>query len=164
MKCSASIERRWARGMMLLGLLLMLMLSSIALMGAAEVWSTTRQHEQESELLFVGTQYQQAIRRYYYAAPSGKARMLPARLENLLSDDRFDVPVHHLRRLYPDPVTGSSDWGLVLVDDRIVGVHSPSDARPLKQTGFAPAQAGFEAKSSYKEWVFLFMPPRSARK
>lgn len=157
-------SRTAGRGVMLLGLLLMLMLGSIALLAAAEVWTTTRQREQESELLFVGEQYRQAIRRYYFAAAAGQGRTLPARLQDLLVDDRFEVPVHHLRRLYPDPITGRDEWGLVLVGDRIAGVHSLSDAVPLKQSGFAPAQAGFEARQAYKEWVFLFTPARNARK
>jgi type II secretory pathway pseudopilin PulG len=157
------VGRRHACGVMLLGLLLMLMLTSIAVMAAAEVWSTTRQRERETELLFAGDQYLQAIRHYYYAAPPGQGRMLPARLENLLNDDRFPVPVRHLRRLYPDPITGSSDWGLVLINDRVAGVHSLSDAVPLKQAGFAATHAGFEAKQSYQEWVFLFVPPRTLR-
>jgi type II secretory pathway pseudopilin PulG len=150
-------------GVMLLGLLLMLMLSSIALLGAVEVWSTARQREQERQLLFAGKQYRQAIRHYYFAAPQGKGRALPARLQDLLGDDRFDVPVRHLRRLYPDPISGSGEWGLVLAGDRIAGVHSLSEAVPLKQSGFPSAQAGFEARQSYKEWVFVFMPPRNAR-
>jgi type II secretory pathway pseudopilin PulG len=152
------------RGVMLLGLLLMLMLTAIGLMAAVEVWSTARQREQERELLFVGEQYRQAIRRYYYAMPPGKPRVLPATLESLLADDRFEVPVRHLRRLYPDPVTGSTEWGLVLVGDRIAGVHSQSTAAPLKHTGFAPSQVAFEDKASYQDWVFLFLPPRSARR
>jgi type II secretory pathway pseudopilin PulG len=149
---------------MLLGLLLLLMLASIGLMAAIEVWSTTRQREQESELLFVGEQYRQAIRHYFYTAPPGQARVLPARLEQLLTDDRAAVPVHHLRRLYPDPVTGSAEWGLVLVGSRIAGVHSLSENTPLKQTGFLAVQAAFEARSSYREWDFVFMPPRAARR
>jgi type II secretory pathway pseudopilin PulG len=149
---------------MLLGLLLMLMLMAIAVLAAAQVWSTVRQREQEQELLFVGEQYRQAIRRYYYAAPSANARAFPPRLENLLVDDRFAVPMHHLRRLYPDPITGSAEWGLIQVGDRITGVHSLSTGVPLKQTGFAPAQSAFENKQSYQDWTFQFLPPRAARR
>lgn len=148
---------------MLLGLLLMLMLGSIALTAAAEVWSVARQREQEHELLYVGEQYRQAIRRYYFAAPPGQPRVLPARLALLLEDDRYPVPVRHLRRLYPDPVTGG-DWDLMLIDERIAGVLSRSDTAPLKRTGFPSAQASFEDKGSYRDWVFAFTPPRLARK
>lgn len=156
--------RRSRRGVMLLGLLLMLMLGSIVLMAAAEVWGTTRQREQERELMFVGEQYRQAIRRYYFAAPPGQPRVLPSRLDLLLADDRYPVPVRHLRRLYPDPMTGDVEWGLVLSNDRVAGVHSQSEQVPIKQTGFAAAQAAFETKSSYRDWLFVFQPPRSVRR
>ena len=156
--------QRHERGLMLLGLLLMLMLSGIGLMAAVEVWSTTRQREQERELLFVGEQYQQAIRHYYFSAPPGKPRVLPARLEDLLGDDRYPVPVRHLRRLYLDPITGHSEWGVVRVDERIAGVHSLSEATPRKQAGFGPNQTALDAKPSYQDWVFQFLPPRTARK
>jgi len=151
-------------GVMLLALLLMLMLASIAVMAAADVWRTTRQREDERELLFVGEQYRQAIRRYYFAAPRGTARVLPAHLDELLTDTRYTVPMHHLRRLYPDPITGNTDWGLVMVGDRIAGVHSTSEAVPLKQVGFPAAEAVFEARHSYQEWVFLFSPPRAGHR
>ncbi len=151
------------RGVMLLGLLLMLMLAAIAAMSAAEVWATTRQREREQELLFVGDQYRRAIRHYYYASPRGQARLLPAKLEDLLDDNRFPQPVRHLRRLYLDPITGSTEWGLVMRGDRIAGVYSMSQAQPLKQAGFDGANAAFEAKASYRDWVFLFMPPRATR-
>jgi type II secretory pathway pseudopilin PulG len=154
---------RRAHGVMLLALLLMLMLGAIAAMAAAEGWATTRQREREQELLFVGSQYQQAIRHYYLASPRGRPRVLPAKLEDLLDDDRFPQPVQHLRRLYPDPITGSPEWGLVMRGDRIAGVYSLSQAQPLKQAGFDPADAAFEAKASYRDWVFLFVPPRATR-
>jgi len=149
---------------MLLGLMLMLMLASIALLGTAEVWSTARQREQERELLFVGEQYRQAIRHYYFASQPGRPRVFPARLEQLLEDDRFPIPVQHLRRLYPDPITGNNDWGLVVVADRIAGVYSLSDAVPIKQTGFPAGLSAFENQTSYQAWKFVFVPPRSGRR
>ncbi|WP_372528016.1 type II secretion system protein [Piscinibacter sp.] len=156
-------EQCRTRGVMLLGLLLMLMLAAIAAMAAAEVWATTRQREREQELLFVGDQYRRAIRHYYYASPRGQARVLPAKLEDLLADNRFPQPVQHLRRLYPDPITDGAEWGLLMRGDRIAGVYSMSQAQPLKQTGFDGPNAGFETKSSYRDWVFLFLPPRATR-
>lgn len=152
------------RGVMLLALLLLLMLGSIAAMGAVEVWATTRQREQEQELLFAGSQYRQAIRHYYFSSPAGQPRALPAKLEDLLIDNRFALPVRHLRRLYPDPITSGPEWGLVLQGDRIAGVYSLSEAQPLKQTGFNAAESGFEAKASYRDWIFRFTPPRVTRK
>jgi type II secretory pathway pseudopilin PulG len=147
---------------MLLALLLMLQLGAIAALAGAQVWHTALQRERETELIFVGEQYRQAIRRYYFGAPPGTPRVLPARLEDLLTDERYPVPVHHLRRLYTDPITGTDDWGFVLAADRISGVYSQSEAVPIKQAGFDPSLAQLEGKQSYRDWVFQFLPPRTA--
>lgn len=150
-------RRGGPRGVVLLAFLLALALAGLGAMVTAQTWSLTRQHEREEQLLFVGHQYRAAIRHYYLAG-----RALPPSLQVLLDDDRYPEPVHHLRRLYPDPVTGSTDWGLLMVGDRIMGVYSKSEAQPLKQKGFAPADASFEDKDSYKSWVFAFVPGRRA--
>lgn len=157
-----SVARR-SRGLVLVALLIFMLFSAIVAMSAAEVWATARQRERERELLFVGEQYRQAIRRYYFATPNGQARALPARLEDLLSDERFPTPVKHLRRAYPDPITGSTEWGLVMRGRGIVGVHSLSQTTPIKQSGFVRANATFEGRSAYRDWVFLFVPSASAR-
>lgn len=143
---------------MLLALLLALALGGIALMAAVDVWSLSRQRLREQELLFVGNQYRQAIQRYYFGAPPGTPRVLPRNLEELLADDRFPDPVHHLRRLYPDPVTGSTEWGLVVIRDRIAGVHSLSDKEPVKKAGFPPDYLQLGGKASYREWIFAIGP------
>jgi type II secretory pathway pseudopilin PulG len=158
-----ALHRR-AKGMLLIGLLITLFMTSVFAMVGIEVWSTARQREREAELLFIGNQYRQAIRRYYFAVDAGQARQLPTKLSELLNDDRFPVPMQHLRRLYPDPITGSTDWGLALNGQRIAGVYSPSEKQPLKQAGFEPANATFEARTTYRDWVFLFVPPAQRRR
>lgn len=147
---------RHDHGVMLLALLISLALSGIALMGAVDVWTLQRQREREQQLLYAGDQYRQAIRRYYYAAPAGTPRTLPISLELLLEDDRYPIPVRHLRRLYPDPITGQAEWGLLRAGDRIDGVYSMSEARPVKQAGFSAADENFTGRSRYKEWGFSF--------
>ena len=149
-----------ARGMLLLGLLIALALAGIALLGAVDLWSMTRQREREQQLLFVGDQYRQAIRRYWFAAPAGMPHLLPASLDALLEDDRYPTPTRHLRRLYPDPITGAGEWGLLRDGERITGVYSLSEATPVKQAGFPPAYAAFEGQSRYRDWVFAFVLPR----
>lgn len=147
-----------ARGLVLLALLLAMALSSIVLMAGMDVWSTARQRTLEQELLFVGDQYRLAIQRYYFGAPPGSPRVLPPRFEVLLEDDRYPMPVRHLRRLYPDPITGSADWGVVRFGDRISGVYSLSEKTPIKQAEFAPVYQQFNGKKSYREWVFAVSP------
>jgi type II secretory pathway pseudopilin PulG len=158
----AAQTRRTAvdKGVILMALLIGLAVTGIALMAAVDVWTLARQRERESELLFVGDQYRQAIRRYYYAAPSGSPRVLPAHLADLLEDDRYPVPVRHLRRLYPDPITGKTEWGELRDGDRLTGVYSLSEAPPVKQAGFPPAYVAFDGMTRYRDWVFAFAVPR----
>lgn len=150
------IQRRSRKcaGVVLLALLLGLVLAGIAVMAAVDVWAIARQRALEQELMFVGDQYRQAIQRYYFGAPPGARRMLPDHLEDLLADDRYPVPVRHLRRMYPDPITGRTEWGALRVGERIAGVYSLSDKEPLKQAGFPPGYENFNGKTAYRDWVF----------
>ena len=154
--------RRHPRGAVMLAFLLALALVGIGASAAFDVWHLTRQRERERQLLFVGHQFRAAIRDYYYAGPPGAGRSLPPDLDALLEDKRFPVPVHHLRRLYADPMTGSTDWGLLMAGDRLMGVYSKSEATPVKQKGFALIDASFEDKTSYHDWVFAFVAGRHA--
>ncbi len=157
MTAHAGLARRRTRradGIVLLALLIALTLGGIALMAAVDVWALARQRGQEQELLFVGDQYRRAIQRYYFGAPPGTPRVLPARIEDLLEDDRYPMPVRHLRRAYRDPVTGSDEWGLLRLGDRVAGVYSLSEKAPVKQAGFAAGYQHFEGLKSYREWLF----------
>lgn len=146
------------KGVMLLALLIALALGGFAVMAAVDVWSMARQRGQEQELLFVGNQYRQAIQRYYFGAPPGTPRVLPTNLEDLLEDDRVPVPVHHLRRLYPDPMTGSPEWGILRAGSRISGVYSLSEKSTIKRDGFAPAYQQFSGLTNYRDWIFAISP------
>jgi len=153
-----------SRGIVLLALLLAIALMGVLALMGADTWATTLRHERETELLFVGDQYRAAIRRYYYATPPGQRRALPPSLQELLEDHRFPTPVRHLRQLYPDPLGGGADWGLVHSGDRVAGVYSQSAAVPLKQKGFMPQDAAFEGRDAYKDWAFVFVPPTNRRR
>lgn len=155
-KFSVSRLRKVGNGFMLLGLLIVLALGGLSLMAAVDVWTLQKQREREEQLLFVGNEYQQAIRRYYFAAPTGTARVLPPGFEALLEDDRYPIPVRHLRRLYPDPITGRTEWGEVRVGERLSGVYSLSESQPIKQAGFPAAHENFKDRSKYRDWVFAF--------
>ncbi|MGQ9860592.1 MAG: type II secretion system protein [Thiobacillaceae bacterium] len=145
-------------GWVLLALLFILAALGAGMAAVGTVWTTVAQREKEAELLFVGEQYRRAIESYQRRG-SGAEKPYPLSLEALLLDRRFPMPVRHLRRLYPDPMTGRPEWGLVR-DERggIVGVHSLAEGAPLKTAGFAPDQAGFEEAASYREWVFKARP------
>jgi type II secretory pathway pseudopilin PulG len=146
--------RTGEQGFTYLGVLFLIMLMGMGLAGAGQLWSTASQRARERDLLWVGSQYAQALRSYYRA--SNGVAQYPISLEELLEDNRYPQVVRHLRRLYPDPVTGSTDWGLVRsFDGRIAGVYSQSRQRPLKQAHFPAEWGEFEGVGSYADWRFV---------
>lgn len=152
------VPRRRA-GLVLFGVLVLLVLAALAALVGAEVWATALKREREAQLLFVGDQYRRAVESYWRASP-GPVKTLPASLEVLLEDDRFPMPVRHLRRLYADPMDTESPWALVKAGNGILGVHSRSESVPLKRGGFPPHLLGFEGAASYRQWRFVFQLPR----
>jgi hypothetical protein len=67
-----------------------------------------------------------------------------------------------LRRAYRDPLTGQAQWGIVPgPDGAIAGVHSLSQARPVKQVRFPRGLEDFEARERYSEWRFVYVPQAS---
>jgi type II secretory pathway pseudopilin PulG len=135
--------------------LLAVALLGLGLAATGEVSRTTAQRECEAELLYVGNQYRRAIAQYYANGPS----QYPRRLEDLLKDPRKPGIERYLRRLYPDPVTGRAEWGLVkALDGGITGVYSLSGEKPFKVSGFAVANREFEGAATYTEWKFIYTP------
>jgi len=120
-----------------------------------EVWHTALTRDREVELLYAGNQYRRAIERYYLSGP----RQFPKTLEDLLKDPRKPGTERYLRKLYPDPLTGKSEWGLVKgPGDAIMGVYSLSEDSPKKLAGFAFANREFEGATKYSDWKFLYNP------
>jgi len=144
------------RGFTYIGLLIAVAFIGVALAAVGTVWSQTRQREKERELLFVGGQFRQAIDQYYENPPPGKNKQFPKKLEDLLQDDRFPFARRYLRKIYPDPMTGSVEWGLLRgADKSIVGVYSLSDSAPLKTANFDITDAALADKQHYYEWHFV---------
>lgn len=123
-------------------------------------WSQSGQREKERELLFIGNQYRQAIAQYYLRTP-GMVKRYPNKLEDLLSDARYNPPQRYLRKIYRDPITNSRQWKLVMMsaESGIMGVHSQSDLAPIKITGFGYANHTFEGATKYSAWIFIYLPP-----
>jgi type II secretory pathway pseudopilin PulG len=156
--------RRRPKGFTYLAVLFAVAILSGGLALAGEMWETSAQREREAELLFVGNQYRMAIQRYFLSGPQ---RQYPRSLEDLLKDPRRPGTERYLRRLYPDPITGK-EWALVKAPDGgILGVHSPSEAKPFKLGGFKARDAAFEGAQKYSDWKFIVQPtgptPPSAR-
>lgn len=151
---SGSAPMRRQQGFGYLLVLLLVVLMGIGLGAAGTLWKTESQRVKENELLFVGEAYRQAIRSYY-AAPPGK--QYPKGLEDLLLDTRQTQLTRHLRKLYPDPITGKAEWGLIMDADseQIRGVYSLAPGEPIKQQGFDSRQKDFENAESYGAWRFV---------
>jgi type II secretory pathway pseudopilin PulG len=131
-----------ASGFTYIGVLIAVALFGLASVGAARLLASTERVEREAELLFVGHQFRQAIRSYLQAGQ--RAGQYPATLEDLLVDKRYPVPRRHLRRLFVDPITGKTDWGLVSAPEGgIMGVYSLSEREPLKRANFDPEDGDF---------------------
>jgi type II secretory pathway pseudopilin PulG len=150
-----STSTRKQSGVVLLTILLFVLLTTMAAGSMVQMYQTQTQRENEEQLLFVGDQYRKAISSYYNTIPSGSARSLPTSLDVLLNDQRFPTPVQHLRRIYQDPMTGTSEWSLVQQQGGIAGVYSRSEKIPFKTAGFMPIYKAFEGKTSYTDWKFV---------
>lgn len=130
----------------------------IGLVGAAtlKVGALLQRAEAENELLAIGAEFSAALASYAAATPAGQPAQ-PASLEALLRDPRFPNPRRHLRRIPIDPVTGRTEWGLVRAAEGgpILGVHSLSQAQPLKVANFDARFVNFEHKRHLSEWRFV---------
>jgi len=144
-------------GFTYIGLLLAVAILGLMLTLAARVWSTSEQRERETQLLFAGHAYRLAIGSYY-----ASGHRFPQTLQELLVDDRTPVPRHHLRRLYPDPMTGKADWTLVLTADGtgIMGVASSSKVAPIKRRNFAFNDRAFVDADCVCLWQFTYYSNR----
>ena len=146
------------RGFAYIGLLLFVAVFGAISAGVVAAGANLGQRAAEDELLWVGTQFRNAIRSYYEAGVGGRRFALT--LPELLRDPRFPGVRRHLRRVYPDPLTGSEDWGIVQAPGGgIMGVYSKSAAKPLKVEQFPTEFAAFAGKEKYTDWVFAYVPP-----
>jgi len=137
-------------------------IAGLLLAVTSEVWSQSRQREREKELLFVGAQFREAIGLYYQRTP-GAVKRYPEKLEDLLEDKRYLSLQRYLRKLYPDPITGKPQWGIVPAPGGgILGVYSLSEQTPIKTGNFdALDQASFGG-SRYADWKFVYEPPEGS--
>lgn len=92
------------KGYVLLSLLLMMTLMMIALAVEAPRIAQQIKREKEEELIHRGTEYKNAIRRYFR-----KFGRYPVSLDQLESTNN----IRFLRKRYKDPFTGKDDWRLL---------------------------------------------------
>ena len=142
------------RGVVLLMVLVFVLITTLGASTLVQMHQTQTQRDKEEQLLFVGDQFRRAIASYYNTFPPGTARSLPKSLDVLVNDDRFPTPIHHLRRIYPDPMTGKADWQLIREGTGIGGIRSRSDHATMKKQGFGKEYKEFEEKGIYSDWKF----------
>ena len=144
------------KGVALMGILVAVTILGLMSGIAGMTWTTKVQRAKEKELLWRGNQYRQAIESYYRTDHAGVSAKLPASLDVLVRDPRFVSPKRHIRKLYPDPITGE-DWVLIKGPaGQVTGVRSSSTAEPFKKEGFDKENEKFSGKESYSEWEFIF--------
>ncbi|TXI17477.1 MAG: hypothetical protein E6Q62_08945 [Nitrosomonas sp.] len=100
---------RLENGFVYLWALYSVVLAGVIMAGAAQLWQTKSQRQKEAELLFIGEEFRKAIMSYYN---SGN-KQFPDSLEDLLRDERLPNVKRHLRKIYVDPMTNTTEWGLV---------------------------------------------------
>jgi type II secretory pathway pseudopilin PulG len=143
-------QQGFAYLMLLIGVAVLALASTAAVTLGAQM---TRR-DAEEQLLDVGLEYQRALLSYSRAA-GGMSTHGPKTLEELLRDPRFPNVRRHLRRLYADPLTGSSEWGLTRDPQGfIVAIYSLAPGKPIKAQGFAREQVDFEKANTYQDWLF----------
>lgn len=143
-----------ASGFTYLGILLFVAVMGVVMATAGTLWSQVQAREKEQELLFVGSQYREAIHRYFEQSPGG-LKEYPKSLDDLVEDRRMPEVRRFLRKKFRDPITNDVHWGIVKAPDGgLMGVYSLSERAPLKQSGFDKANQEFEGKKKYSEWRF----------
>ena len=145
-----------AQGFTYLSVVLMMAVLGVAAVATLKVGAVMERRAAEQELLAIGNEFRDAFISYANATPPGKPRSPPS-LEALLRDPRFPNLRRHLRRVYVDPLTGESDWGLVpaVPGPGVMGVYSLAAGQPIKIGNFELRNQDFEGKASYAEWKFM---------
>jgi len=148
-----ALARKKQAGVTFLGVLFAVAIGGIALAGTGALWQMESRREKEKELLFIGEEYRRAIASFYDNSPGDP--QYPAQLADLLQDPRFPMPVRHLRRLYPDPLSSDGKWREIRRQGRIVGVASAAIEKPIKIADFPSEQVDFTGATRYADWQFI---------
>jgi len=158
-RAGAGFGPRAEAGLTYVAVLFFIAASGAALAATAMVWSHERQREKEQELLWVGNKFREAIGLYYQRSP-GTVKRYPEKLEDLLEDRRYLSLERYLQKVYRDPITGKSKWGLVPAPGGgIMGVHSLSERSPIKTGEFSYANRGLTGSTRYSDWRFVYESP-----
>jgi type II secretory pathway pseudopilin PulG len=145
-------------GFTYVGLLIFVAVLGAAATASLGAGSSLARRDAEAELLAIGLEYRAALKSYAEATPFGQPDA-PKELAELLRDPRYPGVRRHLRRLYADPLTGLTDWGVVRdPGGRIVGIHSLSTAATLRRDNFPPGLEALNEAHRHDQWLFALSP------
>jgi type II secretory pathway pseudopilin PulG len=143
-------------GFTYIGLLILICLLGVGLAMAGQVWHTSVQRDKERELMFVGDQFRKAIAAYY-ANSSGVGDRYPKDFDDLIRDPHQPAVRRYLRKIFTDPLTGISEWGVIKSPaGGVMGVYSLASGAPFRQAGFPERYAGFAGAKAYSTWQFVY--------
>lgn len=149
---------RQSAGFTYIGLLITVAVIAAGATAALGTGTSLQLRDTEAELLAIGQEFRRALQDYAAATPFGQPDA-PKELAELLRDPRQPGVRRHLRRIYPDPLTGKAEWGIErFPDGRIRGIHSLSKTQTIRRAGFPAGLEGFEKAERHDEWVFALMP------
>lgn len=149
-------RRHACAGFTYLALLAVLGLMMLTSTMTVQLGARLARAQAHDEFIETGMAYRAALISYARATPAGMQGR-PARLEDLLKDPRYSATRRHLRKLYADPITGKSSWGIVYARDGggIMGVHSLSDEPVGTRQAVKPMEQGQDRARVYRDWKFL---------
>lgn len=149
-------------GFTYVGLLIAVAVIAAGATAALDAGARVQLREQEAELLAIGQEYRLALKSYAEATPVGQPDA-PKELVELLRDPRYPGTKRHLRRIYPDPLTGREAWGIDRSPDgRVMGIHSLSTSPTFRRTAFPAGMEWFAQAERHDQWVFALMPTHAA--
>jgi type II secretory pathway pseudopilin PulG len=155
---TGSIGTARSAGFTYIGLLIFIAMLGAAATASLGAGANLLRRGAEAELLAIGLEFRAALKSYAEATPFGQPDA-PKELAELLRDPRHPGVRRHLRRLYPDPLTGRTEWGVVRdPGGRILGIHSLSTTATLRQDNFPFGLEAFKEARRHDEWVFALMP------
>lgn len=146
---------RRQRGFTYLSLVILVAVIGLVAAAALKMGALLQRVHAEQELLNIGAEFSDALQSYANATPPGRPPQPPS-LAELLKDPRFPGVRRHLRKLFVDPMTGSAEWGVLYLADKVgvVGVYSLSDAKAIKLSNFPSRFQAFDGKTLVSDWKF----------
>lgn len=152
-------RQRRQRGFTYLSTIILVAIIGLVSAATLKMGAVIQRSKAEEQLLDIGAAFSDALQSYADATPAGMPPQPPS-LKDLLRDPRFPGVRRHLRQIYPDPITGKTEWGVVYLGDKVgvLAVYSLSDAKPVKIGNFPLRHAALEGKQKISDWRFAATP------